>query len=163
VYGGIEYGALPGAAGLVGLGAALLGPGFRVIVEGNVLPQRKLLIGRAEIDFRLWSVAAGGCPSFQLTKQWAVTPCVAVEIGQLIALPRRAIRNTPEDTAALWVAGRAMGRVYWTPIRRLGVFASVELVVPVVRPEFPLEPVGNAHESEVAGFRGTLGIEVQFP
>jgi hypothetical protein len=163
IHGGIEFGALPRVTGIVGASVSLLGAGFRVFVDANVLPQQRLAIGSARVDFRLWAVGVGGCPVVNVARQWSIAPCIAFEAGQAIGVRTSGFASTGAQRA-VWVAGRLITRVEWRPHRLVGLHVAPELVVPFVRPEFFVndEPEPE-HAARPAGVRGTLGVEVQFP
>ena len=161
IHGGVEFGALPRVTGIVGASVSLLGAGFRVFVDANVLPQQRFAIGSARVDLRLWAVGVGACPVVNVARQWSIAPCIAFEAGQGIGVRTSGFTSTGAQQA-VWVAGRLIGRVQWRPHRLVGLHVAPELVVPFMRPEF----VANGRREHVArgaGVRGTLGVEVQFP
>jgi hypothetical protein len=161
IHGGVEYGAFPRVTGIVGASVSLLGAGFRLFVDANVLPQQRFPIGSARVDFRLWAVGVGGCPVVNVAQQWSIAPCIAVEAGQAIGVRTSGFASSGPQPAA-WVAGRLLARVEWRPHRLVGLHVAPELVVPFVRPEFLVDTV-RQHIAQPAGVRGTLGVEVQFP
>lgn len=161
IHGGVEFGALPRVTGILGASVSLLGAGFRVFVDANVLPQQRFAIGSARVDFRMWAVGVGGCPVVNVARQWSIAPCIAFEAGQAIGVRTSGFASTGPQPAT-WVAGRLLVRVEWRPHRLVGLHVAPELVVPFLRPEFSVNG-DPEHTARPAGVRGTLGVEVQFP
>jgi hypothetical protein len=113
--------------------------------------------GRGRFGFRALSVS--GCHA-----TWGsgarLGPCLSAEVGQLSA-ESSAVR-LPDQVTELWVA--ALGGVgFWVPLGPGSLFTSgLSAVVPLRRPSFVVEGIGQIHQPSAVGGRASLGLAARF-
>jgi hypothetical protein len=71
--------------------------------------------------------------------------------------------ENPKVNRQAWVALAVQPSLAWHPIRHFGLLLGVELLVPVVRPGFGVDYLGQLHSAGPVAGRGKLGVEVRFP
>jgi hypothetical protein len=160
---GVGVGPLPSVApGLVGAAAITwrrlrveLGAAHWFAREAR-LPDRPNTGG----DIRLTTGNARICP-LAVLRPIEVPLCAGVEIGSMHGSGVGI--DVPTSTRLLWVALTASAGVIWMPSPWVGLWADAALVVPVSRPIFEAENVGEIHQPAPAAFAGTLGLEARFP
>lgn len=87
-------------------------------------------------------------------------PCLAAEVGMLSA--RSSDVRVPSEVSELWLA--ALGGVgFWAPLGSHLAFASgLWAAVPVRRPRFVVEGIGEIHQPRAVGVRSNLGLAWRF-
>jgi hypothetical protein len=158
----VETGALPGVG--VGATAALgieTGP-IVVELEGVILPARRARVANhatASGRVGLWAVGAAA--------RWAAVrgglsagPSAALEIGW--ATGEGDGVSDPARGGGLWMAARGGAFATVEVVDWLALHASAEAVVPLSRPSFVLDGVGEVFEPAVVSGRLGLGAEARF-
>lgn len=136
LHGGGEFGAMPGATGptpgptgAVGLALGLLWPRLRVELHGTLLAPRS----SGDVRARLLAVAAHGCG--RVGRGAIEVPlCVGLEVGRM----RGEASKLPEAQPATswWLAAVLGPGLAWHVGSRVSVWASLQLVLAPVRPQF---------------------------
>lgn len=87
-------------------------------------------------------------------------PCIGGELGRLSA--RSTGVRVPDEAAQPWLA--AVGGIsFWAPLgSKLLLASGVALVVPLSRPRFVIEGIGDIHQPRQLGARCTLGLGYRF-
>ncbi len=160
ILGGGGWGVIDQATFATGLWAALRLRRVRVFVDGLFTPRRDVSVRDAAVRFRQWSVAAGGCPTFLVAPAWALEPCAALEVGQVIAQPRQL--DNSSDISALWLAARIGPRVAWGFHDHVAALLGADLLVPINRPSFEVGGFGSAARPPSVGVRAWLAVEFRF-
>lgn len=160
---GVGVGPLPAVApGLVG-GAAIMWRRLRVeLGAAHWFAREARLSDRPDTggDIRLTTGNARICP-LAVLRPIEVPVCAGVEVGSMHG--RGVGIDVPASTRLLWVALTAGPGVIWMPSPWVGLWVDTALVVPVSRPVFEAENVGQIHQPAPAAFAGTLGLEARFP
>ncbi|WP_437755593.1 hypothetical protein [Sorangium sp. So ce1389] len=86
-------------------------------------------------------------------------PCAGLELGRMHAEGYGV--SDPDEGSALWVALRSGAAAAWLVAPWVRLRLRLEAVVPLKRPRFVLEGVGEVHEPSVAA-RAALGLELAF-
>lgn len=160
---GVSVGPLPDPAPGVHLGAGVVGRGFRAELIGGYWFAREARLTDepgAGGDVRAWAIGVRGCgvPRFKIVE---LPACGAVELGAM-----RAEGVGVEDVTAerlLWAAARAGIGLWVVPIPHFGVGLDADLVVPLTRPGFEIDGLGEVHRAAPVGFFGLFGLEARFP
>ncbi|KYG00965.1 hypothetical protein BE21_06710 [Sorangium cellulosum] len=84
-------------------------------------------------------------------------PCAGVELGRMHA-EGYGVSN-PGEGSGLWAALRSGAAASWVVAPWMRLRLRLEAVVPLERPRFVLEGVGEVHEPSVAA-RAALGLEL---
>ncbi|WP_438025566.1 hypothetical protein [Sorangium sp. So ce233] len=84
-------------------------------------------------------------------------PCAGIELGRMHAEGYGV--SDPGDGSTLWVALRGGAAAAWVVAPWMRLRLRLEAVVPLKRPRFVLEGVGDVHEPSVAA-RAALGLEL---
>jgi len=160
---GIDYGALPGVAGGVAVGAGVLGRKWRADLVGSYWFPRETGVPtepRAGGEVSMWAVGARGCwvPG---ARAFEFPLCAGMEAG---VLRGRATRETVGSGLARepWVAALASASLAWAPRKEVAIVLGVDALVPLRRSGFT---IGDEVLYTVApvGVRGNLGVELRFP
>jgi hypothetical protein len=155
--------ALPRPSPGVGLGGSVaLAAGFHLEVQVLAfLPQTHPVdaTGGAGATVGLFAGALGVRRDFTLGP-WSLAPVLAWEAG---AQSGRSFGvSDPAANAGFWLAARAGAMVGWTAERvRLGV--RLEAAMPVLRPRFVVEGLGELHTASPVAARAALTVELRFP
>ncbi len=165
--GGGEFGAVPGGTGAFDLGLALdgLGPNALVRVEltGAFSIPRAVASPNARTAVLLGSASPRVC---------AMVPAGPVDIPVCGGLELGAMRasSNVEDASpvsALWLTAHVEPGVRWAFSDRVALWASGQVLLPLVFPEFELtDPADNTqaelvYRPEPVGVRGLLGLELR--
>ncbi len=157
-----SYGPLPrfgvAVGGLVGV---RIGPGrieVHAIWEAPQRAQADDVDAGADLD--LWAVGPRGCyaPRWRTLE---VPVCAGAEIGSMRA--RGYGLSVSRRAHATWAAVTGGAALLWVPLRWIAVGGGVDAVVPLTRPSFVIDDVGQVHRPRPAGVRIHAGIEVRFP
>jgi hypothetical protein len=110
-------------------------------------------IGLAAVAFR-------GCwaPVVRRLELWA---CAGVEMGSIWGAAEGAA--APRSGAAAWIAIPAGLFGAYVVSQVFAVVAQIDLVVPLVRPRFVIEGLGEIFETAPLVLRGLVGLEARFP
>jgi len=100
-----------------------------------------------------------GCGAM-MRDRWDAGPCALFEMGSMHGEGVRVSYQTPDD--ALWVAVGAGVFVSWNVSPRWAIPLRVEALVPLARPRFVLENVGDVFQTAPVSGRATLGGELHF-
>lgn len=161
LHGGGEVGAVPGPTGAVGVALGLLWPRLRLELQGAALAPRTAGAGSTTVRAGLYAGAVHGCA--RLGRGALELPlCVGLEVGAVRGEASRLPGARP--AASWWVAAVLAPGVAWHARPRLSVWASVQLVLAAVRPEF-VRGEGDAAEPifrpGAASGRLLLGVELR--
>jgi hypothetical protein len=87
-------------------------------------------------------------------------PCLSAELGQLSAQSSNV--NKPGEVQELWLAALG-GIAFWAPLgSRLLFTSSLSFVLPLRRPHFVVEGIGEIYQPRLLGARSALGLAVRF-
>jgi hypothetical protein len=87
-------------------------------------------------------------------------PCLSAELGQLSAQSSNV--QKPSDVQELWLAALG-GIAFWAPLGSDLLFtSSLFFVLPLRRPHFVVEGIGEIHQPRVLGARSALGLAIRF-
>ncbi|PCC73593.1 hypothetical protein SAMN02745121_07341 [Nannocystis exedens] len=165
---GLEAGALPGVgAGLLG-GYALRLPGVRLELTANWWPGRRREYAEpAGVGARAQVGAAGlrVCPTPRLRRggptgagRVELPLCAGIELGVLVA--RGSGFAGARTVRTLWAAAELEPAAVWRFTRRMALWGSAALVVPITRESFAVDPLPELFVIGAAGFRAAVGLEV---
>jgi hypothetical protein len=85
---------------------------------------------------------------------------LSAELGQLSA--RSSNVRKPDEVQELWLAALG-GIAFWAPLGSGLLFtSSLSAVVPLRRPHFVVEGVGEIHQPRPLGARCALGLAIRF-
>jgi hypothetical protein len=133
----------------LGLGASAWLPQEQALATGHTGSGR----------FRWLAATAMGCHA-----SWGsalrLGPCVALEMGELSAKSSKV--KAPAHASELWLA--ALGGVgFGVPLGSTWLFTSnLSVVVPLTRPRFVIEGIGDVHQPRPIGARSSLGLAARF-
>lgn len=153
-HGGGELGALPAIAGAVGLAVGLLWPRLRLELHGTVLPRRESNGVRAA----LYAGAVHACG--RVGRGVIEVPlCGGLEVGgmrgEAFGLPGA------RATTFLWVGAVAGPALAWHVRPRLSVWAGLQLVLALRRPQFVQGVDSELFTPSRASGRFLLGFELR--
>lgn len=161
VHGGGELGAVPKPTGAAGLALGLLWPRLRLELQGTVLAPRTLSVPSGSVRAGLFAGAVHACGragrgalEFPL--------CAGLEVGALRGEARQL--SGSRAATAWWVAAVLGPGLAWHLGRRFSVWASLQLVLAPVRPDFQQ---GEGKEAKtlfkppVASGRLLVGVELR--
>ncbi len=160
IAGGLRYGSLDRALGIVQLRGGLLLPRARVSLEAVVAPRRVVAVDTAEIRFTQWGLAAGGCWRIPLGAMATLEPCAAAELGQTWSSTRGLDDARPR--AQTWFALRGGPHLTWRFLPRTGLWAGVEAIVPLTRPTYAIGGAGTVARILPVGVHAFAGVEIRF-
>jgi hypothetical protein len=130
--------------------------GSRYSPRRQTLPEAKLTQGG---DFQLWTL--GGSLGYRvLSRGVELSPWLGAELGTVygsgfgVALPKQG--------KGLWLAAAFGLSGRYRALRWLGANAQAGLALPVVRPTYSLENVGDVYRADFLTLRGSVGLEVYF-
>ncbi len=161
--GGVAGGPLPGAAGIVSLGAGLGGRGWRVELTGSYwAPRTRRSESNPDIGVRaqLWTVGVLGCGepqvgplTFPLCAGVLAGATHAIGVGDLVG----------DRVAARWVAAAIEPGVVWWTRPRLGIALRARGHVALARPQLRTDPSGPLFEGSSVGGSLRVGLELRLP
>ncbi len=127
------------------------GFGRRVVREPVGSAEFTLLAGRIE-----------GCPArFRATRAFQISPCLAVDAGQLQAV---GVGVTPaERVFAPWVAPGVIARLEWEIVDVLVVEVDGEVLFPLARDRFFVRSDATLYRTPAVAGGATAGLGVRFP
>ncbi|MEQ9321148.1 MAG: hypothetical protein RIF41_18440 [Polyangiaceae bacterium] len=168
---GVELGALPSAAALVGGELAVRLDPFDVRLRGLfALPVRDTVQGRdAGGDFDRWTVGPAVCLAPWRTRRASegrigglrLAPCVGFELGQMRG--RGFGVQNPDEGAALWLAPTPEGHLSLTLLPWLELELTLAAAIPLRRPDFVLNQVGIVHQAAPLTGRTTAALTLVLP
>jgi hypothetical protein len=158
VFGGPEFGAVPGVSGAVGLAAGPLWRRARLELQGVYIAHRQME-GDNSVSPSLFTGAAVGCGRLG-RRQLEVPLCGGLELG--------GVRWTAEGPGALsgpgtdiWLAATATAAVAWHAGRRLTLMLALHGLVHLAAPRFKVGSETLFVARPVSG-RLLLGLELRF-
>ena len=160
LHGGLEYGAVPGPTGAVGLALGLLWPRWRLELAADFLAPRTATPPQATLRASLLAAGLHGCA--RLGRGALELPiCGGVELGGLTGTARGP--SVDRTATGLWFAGVLGVGLAWRFHPRLALWTALQGRL-AVRPSFQLrDPDGNVvlfQPSLVSG-RLLLGLELR--
>lgn len=162
--GSLGYGDIPSVGG--GLAGALglrLGRWFRTELTGGgwFLRSVKLdLPNSAGATFNLWNVGLRAGAALPLGRHLEIPLLLGVEAGQIRVRGVQLIRAG--DTRTPWAAVTLSTGLALVPLPALAVVLGLDGFIPVTRPRFVVENVGEIFRPRALGLRVSLGIELRF-
>lgn len=108
-------------------------------------------------EFGLWWVQGRGCLAPPLATAWTLYLCGGMEFA--VSSAEGFGVSTPLGTTTA-IPG-VVGEVRISPVisGAWRAMVSLQAVLPLARPVFELEPIGDVHQAREVGFRGALGLE----
>lgn len=158
--GGVESGAVPGVAGVLGLAATVAWPRAQVELAGIVVTPRTRQTAAADVQVLLGAISGRACARLRWPRL-EVPVCGGVEAGGMRGEGRRA----PEARTARgpWLAALVGVGLRRQLGARLALFGRVDAVVPLLRSGFRVAGPGDPEpvfvSSPVTG-RVVLGLDV---
>lgn len=161
--GGIDTSSLPHVGGGL-LGGLVLSIGrFELEIQGVYLPRSEASSVANHLTaggiFWLWAIGARACYE-PLHTVFELSLCVGVEAGQVGA--RGTGIERPRQDLSTWVAPEVAFVAAWRPHRRFGLRFDITALVPVTRPTFIIDDVGEVHRTPPFTLRLALSAEVHF-
>lgn len=161
VSGNATAGVLPGFGPGLGVGGSVHVGRARIEVDGAWLFERQLDLGaERSAEFRLWTVGGRGC--------WAPSAgpvefplCGGVQGGSMRG--RSEGISFTDAKSSPWLAARVGPGLVYLPSRHAGVFLDAEALIPLVRPQFTIENLGEVYTPAPASASFRVGLEVRFP
>jgi hypothetical protein len=157
-----DLGSMPAAAFGLGGALALVTRRLRIGLEATYwLDQRALAKKKAGAggDFSFVSGAASGCPLL-LERPVMLGLCAGVELGRMHAAGFGV--DHPSEFTSFWSALRFDALATLRVDRALALRAELGAAVPVSRPSWLLDRVGEVHRAEPVAGRGLLAVEAYF-
>lgn len=154
-------GLLPGFAPGVQLAVALLVRRARVEAGGRWHFERSVAVGGdGSASLTLWEVGLTGCyePGWQKLE---FPLCGGLSAGEMRAQSRGLLENG--SASIPWLSADLTGGLAYVPVRGVALRADVSARVPLNRPTFTVENLGEVHSSWPVGVSGGLAIEARFP
>ncbi len=158
-------GALPGATPGFSIGVGLARSVVRVEAVGSAwLTRSARLSARPDAptpggQFELWALGARACYVPE-RGPLGVDLCGLGEAGRMTGRGEGVTRV--ESASALWGAVGAGLTAHWAFATRLGLRASIEGLMPLARPTFVIEPLGEVYRPAPVHGRAALGAEANF-
>lgn len=150
-------------SGVALLGSLGLPAGFALELQGHAWWPQFTVADAPGATFWLFTGSLGARRDFELSDGAvgvALAPVLSVEAGALRG-KSYGVTN-PAENVGFWLAPRAGAALLITyGVLRLGL--RVEAVVPLTRPRFFIEGVGDVHTSPFISGRGALSVELRFP
>ena len=148
----------------VEVGAAWVPHGWRVELDGLWFPAAEITGSAAGTggSFSLLGVAAKGC-WMPLDRRVRLGACVGAQGGGLEAQANGSNLATSKATTSTWVATSAGGLLVGRIFERVGLRASVNLVVPFQRDQFYVGGVETVHTPSPVAMQSSVGVGVRFP
>jgi hypothetical protein len=162
VLGEADVGAVPMPTLGLGLAAGVRWP--RLLLESSFAyfaPRSTTANGRADVGarFQLMTLGARACAPITVTALW-LAPCLGAGFDRVSA-PGFGARLTRRPTA--WDAIGRLGLLAgWDISSIISVRAEIEGVLPLARPEFEVDGVGDVFRRAPVGVRTGLGLQLQF-
>jgi len=159
----LDIGTLP--LGSLGGGAAFaVMPGrLRFQLGADFLPSRTQHFQarpKAGGDFSLLLGHAAACVSVLSSTRMDLSPCARFEAGRFHGQSFGV--ETPGEASAPWVAAGAQGRLATRFLTRAALVTSLDVMVPLLRPEFLVTGLESLHRPSPLVVRLALGVEVRF-
>ncbi len=156
--GGGEFNVLPGLAANVSLGLGVHRDHWRLEAAADIVPTKRGSIPEATGRFSLVTVVLRACGVLEAAA-FLFPLCGGLSVG--------GIRGQALDTAETgvawfpWLSAHAGPAVQWRVHPRIHPFARVDVLFPVVRGTFVVDPVPQPiHRPGVVGFAAQVGIIV---
>jgi hypothetical protein len=156
-----DLGSLPGPAVGLGISGGVTFSGFRVEPRVGYFAPRTATIERSGLGarFTLGTAGARVCTPFPRSEWW-FAPCVGGGVDWVRAQGFGALR--PRDASA-WAALMSASAVAgWDVSPIISLRLELEGVVPLARPEFEVDGVGEVFRRAPLALRGNLGLELHF-
>jgi len=153
--------ALFGIAGFAGAGLGSTGPSFRLMVAHA--PSSRVELGAERAQFQLTFGRAEACPfSVALSDRFAVEPCAAMDVGQLVGKGQRsAVITEPETANVLWLCPTALGRLRLNLGEVLLFEVEAEIGAPLKQQKFFLKEA-QVYEIPAVRFGAAFGVGFRF-
>lgn len=161
---GASLGMLPGVAPTFGADASMTWPRFRLVFGARYLPNRTARddeISGVGLEIRHGVGSVRTCPVLRAGNQVVFPLCVGIEAGAQSALAF-GVRD-PERRTSPWLAATVGTGLIWTPGPHLGATVHVGAAVPILRPGFGIENLGELHRVGFVGTAAGLGVEARIP
>lgn len=162
VEGGVAYGPLPGASGLVAIALGLRGRSFRAEAVAKYFTPRRSEARDPGVRTQLFAFGARGC-GVPRAGRFEVPLCAGVIAGPMLA--RGIGRDLVVKRArSPWAAATAGAALVVRVLPWLGVRLGVEGHVAIARPAFHVEPSGvEVHRAGIGGVTAGAGLDFEVP
>jgi hypothetical protein len=157
-----DFGAIPGATLGVGVSGGARWP--RLQLESSIgyfAPRSASAASRSDVGarFELGSAGARACTPITVTALW-VAPCLGAGVDWVRA-PGFGARVTHRPST--WDLIARFGLLGgWDISSIISARAEVEGVLPLARPEYEIDGVGDVYRRSAVGVRTGLGVQLQF-
>lgn len=122
--------------------------------------QAETSVGAAQLT--LWEGRVEGCPlRLEPSAAVRISPCVALDAGQLSALGKGVLPARQVDRP--WLAAGGISRLEFGLLGLLAIELSGELFAPIVRDRFFVGANTTVHRAPAVAGGGALGLGVRFP
>lgn len=162
VLGGVGFGPLPTATGVIGGGIGVGGGLWQVEATGEFWTPSvggQSVNPEIEVRARLFAFGARGC--FVLHPRTLTIPlCAGVAAGVMTADGENV--RVPDTARSPWVGVRAGPGLVWWPSRWLGLSGRVDGVLSMYQPRFTTSPSGLVHEARLGGVTALIGVNLRF-
>ncbi len=160
---GLGLGPLPGPAPVVTGGVGLFRGRARLEAEVDYWLVRSVFSDQdsdAGGQIQLWAVTLRGCFAPRVAAlEFPI--CGGAQAGQLLG--RGVGVAEPRSSRMAWLSAE-LGAGVRVPVHpNVALRGDVALLVPVLRPGFEIEALGELHRAFPVGFSGGLGLEFRFP
>lgn len=156
---------LPGAHGVIDLGVAVGGRGWRVEASGLFVPPVRGPSAVAEIGgvFRVGAGELRGCGVPALRGGRLGLPlCAGLQVGVMHGQGTGPGLEVSQQARSLWTALRVGPALRWRPRGgRVGLWLGVDAVVALTRPRFVTAGGVTVHEAARVGGQVNVGVEVR--
>jgi hypothetical protein len=162
VLGEADVGAVPTPT--LGLGLAVGARWPRLLLESSFAyfaPRSTTAKGSADVGarFQMMTLGARACAPITVTALW-LAPCLGAGVDR-VGAPGFGARVTRRPTA--WDAVGRFGLLAgWDISSIISARAEIEGVLPLARPEFEVDGVGDVFRRAPVGGRAGLGLQLQF-
>lgn len=162
VLGGLGFGPLPTATGLVAGGIGIGGGLWQVEATGEFwTPSVGGESRNREIEVRatLFAFGARGCLVLH-PRSLTLPLCAGLAAGQMRAEGLNVA--APDDASSPWVGLRLGPGLVWWPAPWIGLTGRVDGLLTVYRPNFTTSPSGLVHRAGVGGVTALVGVNLRF-
>jgi len=163
VAGGVGYGSVPTASGLVMLAVAIAGERWRFEIDADLwTPRRRRSPTNTSVGVRVtgWSVGLRGCGS-PLAGRLELPLCAGVRLGALHGIGFGDLDATRE--VAPWISAMFGAGLWGWITPRFALALDVDGLVAITRPAFDLQPSDFVVRAPAGGIRALFGPVVRLP
>jgi hypothetical protein len=161
VEGGVHFGGVPQVTGGVSASGGPVWRRTRIEVGATHWFAQPALVDDAGGEVALSMAVARGCGTPRFRDRLVFPICAGFELG---ASHGRGVGGSVRRRARLlWAAASASAGLSVNLGRHLALTTRAELAVPILRPGFKLDDIGEVFRARAVTIQGLLGLEVRFP